>query len=116
MSFLKKRHQGPPLEEIAVFISADFKIILNEHFGVQKISKNFVGWQFSRDFNKIGIKQGDFLVCVDQKDVRQEKNVEALFEKCFRKNINDDIFFSIVRKEYEDSMKHLGKKVRQFIS
>ena len=115
MSFFKKRVKVPPVHEIGVFISADFKRLLNEEFGVEKISNSLVGWQFSRPFQKIGINQGDFLVGIDQKDVRQETNVQVLFEKCFRKNVNEDIYFSIVRKEDQENMINLAKKVRYSI-
>ena len=115
MPLFKKRDQVqvPPLEEIGVFISDGLKLLINNEFGVKKTSNNF--WQFTRDIAKIGIKQNDFLIAIDQKDVRQEKNVEVLFEKCFRKNVSEDIYFSIVRKEYEESLIHLGKKVRHLI-
>ena len=102
-----------PIEEIGLIVSESFKTILDENISLEKSEAN--GWTFSRDIPHSTIKRGDVLLAVNQCDVRKEENTANIFAKIAPKNINDDLYFLIIRKDYLSSKRHLIKKVRVYI-
>ena len=107
---MSSKREFVPIEEIGLILSESYKNTFDNHFGVERTPAD--GWIFSRDLPDSTIKKGDHLLAVNQCDVRKEENTASIFDKITPKNINDDIYFLIIRKDYAISKWHLTKKVR----
>ena len=101
-----KKENGP--EEIGIILTKSYKSVIEKNFGIAKCEHD--GWKFTRPLPDVGIKENDILCGIDSKDIRTEKSTETIFSKFFNKNVNDAIFFLIIRSENRHQGKHLKKR------